>query len=364
MGILSSMSKKKDFSNIECLSSQKAASRIDTGFYALNGIVSGNVNEGIRDNTIVCLCGQSNSGKSFILANLVASAVKQGYEVLLFDSERAVNKDYYERLGCDTDKILRVPVGSTSEFRNQAFKIVEEFYAQGGPDAKLFLGLDSLGNLASDKELADVEKDKNASDQGNNAKMQNSAFRVISSLASKYDFPVVFTNHTYAPIGDMFATRGTISGGAKAIYNSNLILYFDRLVNKEQVEDLATGKNKKKMVGMNMKITSIKNRDYVEEQTVTLSLNYVAGINPYSGLLGFAAGAGILQKKAKGWLHVPTGKTVYEKDIYNGDIFNDEAIDKINEYLEKNNYATTSLADVFSAEGIQIGDTDGEEENS
>ena len=364
MGILSNMAKKKDFANMESLSSQKEPSHIDTGFYALNGIVSGNVFRGVRDNIITCLCGQSNSGKSFVLANLVANAIKDGYEVLIFDSERAVTRDYYERLGCDPDKILRVPVGSTSEFRNQAFRIVEEFYSQDS-NAKLFLALDSLGNLASDKELADVEKDKNASDQGNNAKMQNSAFRVLSSLASKYDFPVVFTNHTYAPIGDLFATRGTISGGAKAIYNSNLILYFDRLVNKEQVEDLATGKNKKTQIGMKMKITSIKNRDYVEEQTVTIELDYRKGVNPYSGLLGFAVGAGVLVNKSRGFEHVKSGKTVYEKDIYNGDIFDDEALQQINDFLEKNNYATTSLADIFSEDGINIeGDSDGETQDS
>jgi RecA/RadA recombinase len=348
MSLLKQLTHNKEFSTIlQNVKDFKVRDYISTGAYALNGILSGNVNVGIPSNTICCLAGESNSGKTFVLANMVKSAIDLGYEALIFDSERAVREDYYARVGCDLDKIFRVPVGSSMDFRNKAYKIIEEYYKNSGKENKLFVALDSLGNLASEKELVDAEKEKSAADQGNNAKAQNSAFRVVSSLASQYDFPFVFTNHVYANIGDMFAQRGVISGGAKSVYNSSVILYFERLVNKEEGVDIF-GKEKKIDVGMKMKITTIKNREYKENISVCLNLRYDTGINPYSGLLDFAIRAGVIENKPRGYLITATGKTVYDADLYTPEVFTSDALAKINDWLSKNGYS--SMSDVFSSD--------------
>lgn len=350
--ILGQMMKEKGYESakIEAIINQAPADHLSTGSFALNGILSGNVFNGIPEDTIVALCGESNTGKSYILAHLVKSAIEKGYEVLLFDSERAIRKDYYERIGCDVSKIFRIPVGSTLDFRNKAFKIVQDYYSRAGENGKLFIGVDSLANLASEKELADCEAEKVVADQGNNAKGQNSAFRVLSSLASEYNFPCVFTNHVYASIGEFIATRPKISGGGKAIYNSHIILFFERLVNKEEVED-AFGAMKKTQIGMKMKVTTIKNREYPEEKSVNVALRYDQGLNPYSGLLDFAIRAGVIENKPKGYLVTATGKTVYDSDLYTPEIFTKEALDEINEWLKKNGYS--SLSDVLTSDVAQ-----------
>lgn len=364
--ILGQMMKEKGYEStkIESIANQTAPDHFSTGSLALNGILSGNVYNGIPEDTIVALCGESNTGKSYILAHLVKAAIEKGYEVLLFDSERAIRKDYYVRIGCDVSKIYRIPVGSTLDFRNKAFKIIQDYYSRAGSEGKLFVGLDSLANLASEKELADSEAEKVVADQGNNAKGQNSAFRVLSSLASEFNFPCVFTNHVYASIGEFIATRPKISGGGKAIYNSHIILFFERLVNKEEVED-AFGSMKKTQVGMKMKITTIKNREYPEEKSVNVSLRYDQGLNPYSGLLDFAIRAGVLENKPKGYLVTATGKTVYDSDLYSPEIFTPEALVKINEWLGKNGYS--SLSEVLTsdvAKAVQDVGVENEEEST
>lgn len=363
--VLAQMMKEKGYEDakIEAISTQVPAKHISTGNYALNGILSGNTATGIPEDTIVALCGESNTGKSYILAHMVKHAIEAGFEVLLFDSERAVRKDYYERIGCDISKIFRIPVGSTMDFRNKAFKIIQDYYGRTGPNGKLFVGLDSLANLASEKELADAEAEKTVADQGNNAKGQNSAFRVLSSLASEYNFPCVFTNHVYASIGDFISFRPKISGGGKAIYNSHIILFLERLVNKEEVED-AFGAMKKTQIGIKMKITTIKNREYPEEKSINIALRYDEGLNPYSGLLDFAIRAGVIGNKAKGYLVTATGKTIYERDLYTPEVFTPDALNKINDWLGKNGYSC--LTDVLSsdvASAVQdVGVTDEDEE--
>ena len=348
MGILAKLQKDKSISSyLERVNDQDESQieHFSTGSFALNGILSGDVYKGVPNNAITALVGPSNSSKSFILAHLVKEEKKKGYEVLLFDSERAVRKSYYEQIGCNTENLYRVPVGSVTSLKHKSYKLIREFYEKASDKDKLFVGVDSMGNLASIKELADVEKEKNVADQGSRAKDENSAFRIISSLAIEYDFPLVMTNHTYAAIGDLFAQREKISGGSKSIYNSHIILYFERLTNKEEVKD-ALGKTSKQPVGIRMKITTLKNREYPEEKTVYLNLRYDTGLNPYSGLLQHAIRAGIIQNKSRGYLDVASGKTIFDKNLYTPEVFTEEALLKINEWLGKNGYS--SLSDIFS----------------
>jgi RecA/RadA recombinase len=367
MSLLKKLSKQKALAeSIQSISNQGEVGKIDTGSYAVNAILDGNVWGGMSEDSIVALCGESNTGKSYFLAHLCKGAQDAGYtDCLIFDSERAVREGYYQRIGCDPDKIFRVPVGSTTEFRNKAFKIIEEYYSQKGPKDKLFVGLDSLGNLASDKEIADASDEKTAADMGTNAKFQNSAFRVMNSLCCKYNFPFVFTNHVYMDPSAMFQTRGKMSGGAKAIYNSHVILYFSRLQYKDDVDDPTKMKKngdmgkKKAHVGVNMKVQTVKNREYPEEKEVVVSLRFDEGMNPYSGLLPMAIQAGVIENKSRGFLVTATGKTVYEKDLYNEEVFNEEALTKINEWLEQNGYS--SLNDVFDPDVAEaLGEEDGE----
>lgn len=365
MGILDKMAKENDFRNsLECIDCQKPKQYISTGSYALNGILSGNVYNGILDDTIVALVGPSNSGKSFVLAHIAREAIRAGFEVLLFDSERAVRKEFYESIGCDTSKIFRIPVGTVSKLKIDAFKTIQNYYEKAGEKDKLFVGIDSIGNLATLKEINDVESGKDKSDQGASAKDKNSAFRIISSMATEYNFPLVFTNHTYAAIGDLFAQREKIAGGAKSIYNSHIIVYFQRLVNKEESKD-ALGKTKKKHVGIKIKTTTLKNRNFPEEQTAYLDLRYDTGLNPYSGLLQFAIYAGVLQNKPKGYLVTATGKTVYDKNLYTPEIFDEKALNKINEWLNTQGYS--SLSDIFSdavSEKLLEAEGDGKDEQT
>jgi len=111
-----------------------------------------------------------------------------------------------------------------------------------------------------------------------------------------------------------------------------------------------------------MKVTTIKNREYPEEKSVNLNLRYDSGINEYSGLLQFAIRAGVLEKKPRGYLVTATEKTVYEKNMYTSEVFDQAALEKINEWLSQNGYS--SLSEIFSDEVAEsLGESDGEEKS-
>src|SRR5210317_142317 len=61
---------------------------IDTGDFGLNRIISGSIRKGIPTGRVIVLAGESQTGKSFIAAQIGANALKQGFHnIFYFDSE-------------------------------------------------------------------------------------------------------------------------------------------------------------------------------------------------------------------------------------------------------------------------------------
>lgn len=347
----------KDFQAVT-LDTEKEPDYFDTGSYAINSILSGNVYRGFRSDSVSCVAGVSGSGKSYILGKCVKSAQDQGYETVIFDSERAVKKNYYENMNADVSKIYRVPVTTILDLRNKITQLVEEYYSDG-EEHKLFIGIDSIGNLAGDKEFEDAMKDKDASDMGTSAKAASSLVRVVSSLASKYDFPVVMIAHVYSNPANMFSNEPIVAGGNKVVYIPHCTILMEPLVNKEEVVD-EFGKKKKTSVGTKFKVKTLKNRDVPPNQITTTELRYDMGLDRYSGLLGLAIKAGIIENKTRGYYVKHLDKTVYEKDMNSEEIYTPEILEQINEYLATTGYSKAS--NVFD-EAVEIFSSDVEDED-
>jgi RecA/RadA recombinase len=64
---------------------------INTGSFVLNKIISGKYGRGIPQGRLTLLTGPSGSGKSFVLANIIASAQKSDCSVLVIDTENALD---------------------------------------------------------------------------------------------------------------------------------------------------------------------------------------------------------------------------------------------------------------------------------
>ena len=349
--------KKAKAEGAEVLDTQKKSGNIDTGSYALNAIISGSLFKGIPDNKTIALCGPSNTGKSFVLAQIIKGSQDAGFLPIVFDSERAVERDYYERIGANTKAMVRYPVSTHMDFRNAAYNQIKEF-AENNPEVKLLVALDSLGNLAGDKEISDTEKGKAAADMGTNAKQMNSAFRVINSIVSKYNIPFIFTNHVYENPAAMFAGRGKMSGGSKAIYNSHIIIHFEKAQLKEQITT-EEGKVVNIKTGLYMNASTVKNRVVPEEQKASIEVRFRTGMTKFYGLLNYALGAGVFEKiDGKNGIYVPhLDKHVSEKKLYNETCFTPDVLTAIDKYVSKvNSYSSFTDEQMESIEREMLAD--------
>jgi len=168
---------------------------IDTGSKALNAIISGSLYKGVPVGRITGFAGPSGAGKTLIINKIMANAQKKGYIAVIWDSEVAVDKQSAINVGMDLKKTKYYPVETIEECRNQISTFLDNIIAANDPSLKFIVSIDSLGNLASSKEIEDARKGKDAADVGQRAKATKSMMRAITYKAAKAGVPILFSNH-------------------------------------------------------------------------------------------------------------------------------------------------------------------------
>ena len=141
----------------EGVSAGDTAGYIDTGSYILNALLSGSIFDGLPNNKITALAGESATGKTFFALGMCKQFLDDNPDsaVIYFESESAITKDMIESRGIDSSRIVIVPVTTVQEFRTQSIKIVDQ-YIEDQSDMKMMFVLDSLGMLSTTKEIEDT----------------------------------------------------------------------------------------------------------------------------------------------------------------------------------------------------------------
>ena len=246
---------------------------IGTGNYHLNAVFSGDLFGGIPNNRTICLAGDSGTGKTFLLLNMVAQAQKMGYYIIYYDTEGAVDVDNIQNFGVDPERFDHQPVSDIAKFRTSITTLTKklmEAKEKGFTTPKIFIALDSLGMLATQKEIDDALSGNTAADM-TRAKSIRSLFRIITSDLTGLGIPFVFTNHTYASTG-MFPTVN-LSGGGGLIYSASVILALSKAQIKED----------KIQTGIIVSVKTLKNR-FGKPIPIKFHIRWDRGMNPYIGM--------------------------------------------------------------------------------
>lgn len=145
---------------------------------------------------------------TFILMEMIKSAQKQGYTAVLYDSELAnTNKDDLAARGIDVENLLYIPIDTVENLKTSILNILEEVTEKD----KLFIGIDSLGNLSTNKEMQDSIDGSEKKDMTRAAQLK-ALFRTITMKAGIKQVPIVGISHTYAAVGS-FIPQQIVGGG-------------------------------------------------------------------------------------------------------------------------------------------------------
>ena len=293
---------------------------IDTGSYIFNALLSGSIYDGLPDNKITALAGESATGKTFFALGMCKQFLEDNADaaVIYFESESATSKKMIEERGIDSSRIMMVPVTTVQEFRTQAIRILDQ-YMEDKTDMKMLFVLDSLGMLSTTKEIEDTTAGAETRDM-TRAQLVKGAFRVLTLKLAKAGVALVVTNHTYDQMG-LFAKR-VMGGGSGLKYAASSILFLSRKKEKEGTE----------VVGNIIHCKNEKSRLTVENRVVDVMLTYKKGLSRYYGLIDLAIKYGIF-KKSSTRVELPGGTTQFAKTINNNPekYFTKEVLDKLNE---------------------------------
>jgi len=251
----------------------------------INVALSGSLHGGLVAGMGV-LAGPSKHFKtSFAL--LIASAYLEQHKdavMLFYDSEFGSPSTYFDMFGIDMNRVLHTPITNVEELK---FDIINQLDGLDRKD-KVIIVIDSIGNLASKKELEDARTQNTAADMSR-AKALKGLFRMITPYLKMKDIPLLAVNHTYKEIG--LFPKDIVGGGTGIYYSADWIWIIGRRQNKKGTE----------VKGYDFIIKEEKSRFIKENSKIPITVSWSGGIEPYSGLLDIAIAGGYVVKPSNGW---------------------------------------------------------------
>jgi RecA/RadA recombinase len=288
MSLINKLKKNSTISETAILSKStllKEKDVIQTSVPMINVALSGKLDGGLTTG-ITVLAGPSKHFKT-AFALLMAASYQAKYPeavILFYDSEFGSPQAYFETFGIDMDRVLHTPITDIEELKHD----VMAQFSQIEKGERVMVVMDSIGNLASKKEVDDAVEGKTVADMSR-AKQLKSLFRMVTPHLSLKDIPMVVVNHTYMEIG-MFP-KAIVSGGTGIVYSADTIWILGRQQEKTGTE----------ITGYNFIINVEKSRFVKEKSKIPITVSFEGGINKYSGLMDIALEGNFVSKPSNGW---------------------------------------------------------------
>ena len=288
MSIMNKLQKNSKIKDTAILSDSVLFSEKDmipTDVPMVNAALSGSLDGGMAPGLTV-LAGPSKHFKtSFAL--LMASAYLRRYEdavILFYDSEFGSPQSYFETFGIDPNRVLHTPITDVEQLK---FDLVSQLENIDRGDHVVIV-IDSIGNLASKKELEDALNEKSVADMSR-AKALKGLFRMVTPYLTMKNIPLLAVNHTYKEIG--LFPKDVVGGGTGIYYSADNIWILGRRQNKTGTE----------VTGYDFIINVEKSRYVKEKSKIPVSVSWEGGIERFTGLLDLALAGNYVAKPSNGW---------------------------------------------------------------
>lgn len=288
MSILDKIKKNSTIKDTAILASSKFFTKKDmipTSIPVINVALSGRLDGGLTPGLTMWAGPSKHFKTAFSL--LMAKSYLDKYEdavLLFYDSEFGTPQSYFDSFGIDTERVVHTPIMDVEQLK---FDIMQQLNGIERGDHVIIV-IDSIGNLASKKEVEDAMDAKSVADMSR-AKQMKSLWRMVTPYLTMKDIPCVVVNHTYKEIG-MFP-KDIVGGGTGSYYSADNIFILGRQQEKEGTE----------IVGYNFIINVEKSRYVREKSKIPVSVSFDGGISRWSGLLDIALESGHVTKPSNGW---------------------------------------------------------------
>ena len=288
MSLMTRLIKNSTIKETAAIADSKVYGRKDvitTSVPMVNVALSGSVDGGLTPGLTV-LAGPSKHFKSAFSLLMAAAYMKQYPDsvLLFYDSEFGTPEGYFKSFGISMERVIHTPVTDIEQLKFDMMQQLGDITR----DDKVVIVIDSVGNLASKKEVDDANDQKSVADMSR-AKSFKSFFRMVTPHLTLKGIPLIAINHTYKEIG--LYPKDVVSGGTGVYYSADTIW----IIGRQQDKD-ADGIN-----GYHFIINVEKSRYVKEKSKIPITVSYEGGIKKWSGLLDLALEGNYVAKPSNGW---------------------------------------------------------------
>lgn len=258
---------------------------ITTKIPIMNVALSGKLDGGFQPG-LTMFAGPSKHFKT-AFSLLMAKSYMEKYDdavLLFYDSEFGTPQAYFKSFGIDMNRVFHTPITDVEQLK---FDIVSQLDNIERGDHVIII-VDSVGNLASKKEVEDALNEKSVADMSR-AKALKSLFRIVTPHLTMKNLPMVVVNHTYKEIS--LFPKDIVGGGTGSYYSADNIYIIGRQQEKESGE----------VAGYNFIINVEKSRHVREKAKIPVTVLHQGGISRWSGLVDLALASGHVIKPSNGW---------------------------------------------------------------
>ena len=303
MSILDKIKKNSTIKDSAILADSKFFKKKDmipTSIPAINIALSGRLDGGLTPGLTMWAGPSKHFKTAFSL--LMAKSYLDKYPdaaLLFYDSEFGTPQSYFDSFGIDTKRVIHTPLTNIEELK---FDIMKQMEGIERGDRVVII-IDSIGNLASKKEVDDALDGKSVADMSR-AKQIKSLFRMVTPHLTLKDIPMVVVNHTYKTM-ELYS-KDVVGGGTGSYYSADNIFILGRQQEKDGTE----------LTGYNFIINVEKSRYVREKSKIAITVKFDGGISKWSGLLEMALESGHVIKPSNGWysrVNIETGEIEEQK---------------------------------------------------
>lgn len=258
---------------------------IPTSVPAINVALSGRLDGGLTPG-LTMWAGPSKHFKTMFSLIMAKSYMDKYPEAVLlfYDSEFGTPIAYFETLGIDMERVLHTPITDVEQLKFDIMKQLDNIER----DDRVMILVDSIGNLASKKEVEDALEGKSAADMSR-AKQLKSLFRMVTPHLTIKNIPMVVVNHTYKTL-ELYS-KDVVGGGTGSYYSADNIFILGRQQEKDGSD----------LLGWNFIINVEKSRYVKEKAKIPITVKFDGGLSKWSGLMEMALEAGVVIKPSNGW---------------------------------------------------------------
>lgn len=311
MNFLSGVEKDLEKLGISVGASEPPRYWFSTGNHVLNKIISGSFMRGIPQGRVVGLVGPSGTGKSFLAANAMREAQKEGAHVVVLDSENAMDDAFASAIGVDVENNYSYFAVDTFP---QAKKVVsgvvngyKSEYGMKDPNApKLLIVIDSLHMMSTETEEEHFKKGVMKGDQGQRNKQLKQLLREFVQAIKHINVSIIVTDGVYK-------NQDVMNGEGVWIISDAVKFSLSQIVLLTKLKLKQTGS--REVDGIRMMCEGNKTRFTKPFQKITVEVPYDTGMDPYNGLLEVAVELGVCVKKGSRYALAGDDKTWYAKDF-------------------------------------------------